>query len=197
MGLAKLTFNTLPPISFKSMLSIASWASADEAKVTNAKPRCFASGRGCLSVTLRTRLLTVHQPAWRLGSVDAGGNCTSIMSPKTEKLSYMLLSSTSSLIPPMNMVFFVREPCSMMRRKSKKFPSRVCKSQPLRIQPFIPSHRPRRRNSNTVMVFRYHEKLGKCRLRFRIHTCSLRSPIVGDRSLPILGTSACCLLKTA
>jgi len=44
MGLAKLTFITFPCISFKSILSIASWASADEEYVTNAKPRCFPSG---------------------------------------------------------------------------------------------------------------------------------------------------------
>ncbi len=43
MGRAKLTLMTLPRISFMSILSMASWASADEPYVTKAKPRCFAS----------------------------------------------------------------------------------------------------------------------------------------------------------
>ena len=73
MGLAKLTFNTFPPISLRSMLSIASWASADDPKVTKANPRCFASRKGYLSTTrhdlrfARTRLpVGVRWCRWQL-----------------------------------------------------------------------------------------------------------------------------------
>ena len=38
------TLSTFPLSSFISMLSIASWASVEDEKVTNPKPRCFGSG---------------------------------------------------------------------------------------------------------------------------------------------------------
>lgn len=51
---AKLTFKTFPFSSFKSMLSIASWASSGAVNVTKANPRCFAPGGGMFS-TVRGR----------------------------------------------------------------------------------------------------------------------------------------------
>ena len=79
MALAKFTLITRPCSSFKSMLSMASWASADEPYVTKAKPRCLASKEEMNHCPLSRNRFT--GPVCWFGFVAAEGSWTSIISP--------------------------------------------------------------------------------------------------------------------
>ncbi len=83
MGRARLTLSTRPLSSLRSILSMASWASAAEEYVTKANPRCFESAPMWIRqlYILARCQRNMDSPLGCEGLDGAVGSCTSITSP--------------------------------------------------------------------------------------------------------------------